>query len=139
MAAEDTAKKWLELINKHDRSGWIALYTEDVVVRDPSLPEPLKGKDNMNKNWDKWFGPFPDLQFRMVNLLSKGDTVAMELVLTGTNKGPLAGPAGTIPPTNKRFELSGVGFWRVNNRGLIVEERRYLDTATMMRQLGLMQ
>ena len=58
--------------------------------------------------------------------------------MTGTHTGPLETPTGEqIPPTNKRIDLKGAVFGRLNERGEIVEERRYYDVGTMLRQLGL--
>jgi hypothetical protein len=65
-------------------------------------------------------------------------TGSAEIRLTGTHTGPLQSPTGEeIPPTNKRVEVKGAVFARLNERGEIVEERRYYDVGTMLRQLGL--
>ena len=85
---------------------------------------------------DTWLKTFPDITFKPANILSKGDILAFEVTLAGTNKGPLQTPHGEVPPTNKRIEFQGVGYWRVNTQGLIAEERRYYDTATIGKQLG---
>ncbi len=138
MAAEDTVKKLADAINRHDVNAFAALFTPDAVIRDPATPQPLKGRDAIRQNGDGWFKAFPDVQFKVSNSIAKGDTVAIEVVMTGTHKGPLTGPAGTIPPTNRRMEIRGVGFLRINAQGLIAEERRYYDTVSLMQQLGLM-
>jgi hypothetical protein len=58
--------------------------------------------------------------------------------MTGTHTEPLDAPTGEeIPPTNKRIELKGGVFGRLNDRGEIVEERRYYDVGTILRQLGI--
>ena len=58
--------------------------------------------------------------------------------LTGTHTGPLETPTGDeVPPTNKRVDLKGGAFVRLNERGEIVEERRYYDVGTILRQLGI--
>jgi hypothetical protein len=44
---------------------------------------------------------------------------------------------GEVPPTGKRIDLRGALVGRLNAENLIVEERRYYDTGTMMKQLGL--
>ena len=64
---------------------------------------------------------------------------AGEVVMSGTHTGPLATPTGgEVPPTNKRIEVKGAAFVRLNGSGEIVEERRYYDVGTLLRQLGLM-
>ena len=52
---------------------------------------------------------------------------------------PRESPTGRqIPPTRKRVDVKGAVFAGVNDQGEIIEERRYYDVATMLRQLGLM-
>jgi hypothetical protein len=43
-----------------------------------------------------------------------------------------------LPPTGRRVEMRGGAFTRLNERGEIVEERRYYDVANVLRQLGVM-
>src|SRR5206468_4322298 len=63
---------------------------------------------------------------------------ADEVRFIGTHTGPLETPTGEdLPPTNKRVDLKGGVFGRLNERGEIVEERRYYDVATVLRQLGV--
>jgi hypothetical protein len=57
--------------------------------------------------------------------------------MTGTNNGPLVTPTGEVPATGKRIDMRGALVGRINADNLIVEERRYYDTGTLMQQLGL--
>src|SRR5438876_9857308 len=114
MAAEDTIRKWLELMNRRDANAAAQLFASDCVIVDPGLPEPLRGREAWRQNAEQvWWRAFPDLQFEMKHILSRGNTVAAELVLRGTHAGPLPGPGGEIPATNRRFEVPGVGVWDV--------------------------
>ncbi len=137
MAAEDVVKKLADAFNKHDVNAMIACYASDVVAHDPFYPQPLKGKEALKKDAEDFLKAFPDIRFTMSNLMGKGDTAAVEVVVTGTHKGPLVGPQGTIPATNKRITIRGAMFCRTNAQGLVAEETRYFDAAGMMAQLGL--
>lgn len=56
---------------------------------------------------------------------------------TGTMKGPMKAPNGTIiPGTNKRFEVEfcTVAHWK---NGEILEERLFYDLGSVMNQIGL--
>ncbi len=44
---------------------------------------------------------------------------------------------GEVPATGKRMDLGIAFVGRINAENLIVEERRYYDTGTLMQQLGL--
>ncbi len=136
-AFEDLAKKWTDAFNKHDARAAAAHYAQDSVAYDPFYPEPLKGRAAIEKDTADFFRAFPDLRVEVINIFEKGDRAAGEIKMTGTNSGPMATPMGEVPPTGKRIDLRGVFVGRLNAENLIVEERRYYDTGTMMKQLGL--
>ncbi|MEK6227530.1 MAG: ester cyclase [Chloroflexota bacterium] len=137
---EETSRKLADAQNNHDSEAVARLYAPDAVAYDPMYPEPLRGREAIGKDNDGFFSAFPDLRFEIVSLIEKDDrSGAGELRLTGTHTGPLESPTGQkIPPTNKRVDLKGAAFVKLNERGEIVEERRYYDVGTFLRQLGLM-
>jgi len=137
---EEASRKLADAQTKHDSEAVARLYASDAIAYDPMYPEPLRGREAIVKDSDGFFTAFPDLRFEIVSIIEKDDrTGAGEVRLTGTHTGPLESPTGEmIPPTNKKVDLRGVAFAKLNERGEIVEERRYYDVATVLRQLGLM-
>jgi steroid delta-isomerase-like uncharacterized protein len=135
----DTGRKLTDGINSHNLDAATNVYASDAVAYDPMYPEPLRGRDALRKDTAVFFRAFPDLRFEIVSILEKDErNGAAEIRMTGTHTGPLQSPTGEeIPPTKKRIELKGAVFARLNDRGEIVEERRYYDVGTMLRQLGL--
>ena len=138
MPGEETMRKLKEAMNRHDATAMAQHYAPDCTVIDPFVPQPLKGREAVRQDYADFVKGFPDLRIQVINILSKGDTVSGEFTMTGTHRGPLTSPTGEIPPTNKRIEMKGASFARVNQQGQIIEERRYYDSATMLQQLGLM-
>jgi steroid delta-isomerase-like uncharacterized protein len=136
-AFEDLVKKWTEVLNRHDARAIGALFTPDAIAYDPAVPEPLKGRAAIEKDAADFYRAFPDFRIELIDLFVKGDRAALEVRMTGTNTGPLATPMGEIPATGKQMDLRGALIGRVNAENLIVEERRYYDTGTVMQQLGL--
>ena len=136
---QDASKKFADVFNKHDLDGVAELYASDAIAYDPMYPEPLRGRDAIRKDTATFFRGFPDIRLEIINTIEKDDrTGADEIRLTGTQTGPLETPTGQeLPPTNKRVEMRGGAFTRLNDRGEIVEERRYYDVGTLLRQLGL--
>ena len=136
---QDASKKFADVFNKHDLDGVANLYASDAIAYDPMYPEPLRGRDAIRKDTATFFRGFPDIRLEIINTIEKDDrTGADEIRLTGTQTGPLETPTGQeLPPTNKRVEMRGGAFTRLNDRGEIVEERRYYDVGTLLRQLGL--
>jgi steroid delta-isomerase-like uncharacterized protein len=134
-----TSQKVADTFNKHDLDALAKLYAEDAVAYDPMYPEPLRGRDAIRKDAATFFRAFPNIRLEIINTIEKDDrNGADEIRITGTQTGPLETPTGQeVPPTNKRVEMRGGAFSRLNERGEIVEERRYYDVATILRQLGI--
>jgi len=135
---EDTLKKFAKAMNDHDAKAVSALYADDAVAYDPFYPEPLRGRQAIEEDAASTFKAFSDLRVEVFNVIEKDDrNGAAEYSYKGTNDGPLATPGGDIPATNKKFDMRGSGFGKLNEDGQIVEERRYYDTGQLMQQLGL--
>jgi steroid delta-isomerase-like uncharacterized protein len=139
MTAEATIRKQEQALNAHDARAFGAGYAEDAVVYDPFYTEPLKGRAAIEKDISEFMTAFPNLSARIDSVLTNGETLAYEGSTTGTHDGPLQGPAGLVPPTNRPIELKIAGFARMDSQDRIVEERRYFDVAGLLAQLGLMQ
>ena len=123
--------------NRHDAKKFVTLLDENIVFQDMSLPNPLKGKPQVEQYFNKWIGAFPDLRMKTVNTVISGDYIAAEIELTGTNKGPIKiGDRPEIPPTNRQATNRMCFFAKVRN-GKTLEVRTYPDMAGMMIQLGL--
>ena len=138
MATKFSVKEQVEALNRHDADAFAAFYAPDASIDDPQYPEPLKGHDAIRKDMADFMAAFPDLKFTLKTAVESGDTVAFDGVGQGTHKGPMAGPTGEIPATGRPVQIRFAAFLRVNDQGLIAEERRYFDMAGMMQQLGLM-
>ena len=125
--------------NAHDVEKFLSYCAEDIVWRDVTNPQPLRGKEGARQFFQGWVTAFPDLSIRVKNRVATEDQVADELEFSGTDKGPLQGPPGTppIPPTGKKVSSEGVYFARIRN-GQVAEIHTYPDMAGLLMQLGLM-
>jgi steroid delta-isomerase-like uncharacterized protein len=73
-----------------------------------------------------------DLTVAVNWVIAEGDRVAVQFTSRGTHDGPL----GRVPPSGKRFEVTGMTVWRFVD-GLIAEEWVYLNDLDLYRQIGL--
>lgn len=80
---------------------------------------------------------FPDGRLELRTAVEGDNLIAAEGTFSGTNSGPLTGPAGEMPPTNRRLELHFAELFEVDG-GRIVKHRIYYDQVDFMVQLGLM-
>jgi steroid delta-isomerase-like uncharacterized protein len=139
VTGEDVAKMLTDAWNSHDAARLAAVYTQDATVLDPFYTEPLEGREAIEKDASGLFTAFPDIAFRPTKVIVDGQTVALEVMVSGTNTGPLQLPTGLIAPTGRRVEFSASGFSDIDAMGRIREERRYFDVAGVIAQLGLLQ
>ena len=74
---------------------------------------------------------FPDLEWRIDDLIAEGDKVVARTTMRGTQQGDFFG----IPPTGRRVEMTGVHVLRIAD-GMIIEHWGNNDDLGLMRQLG---
>jgi steroid delta-isomerase-like uncharacterized protein len=74
---------------------------------------------------------FPDLHFKIEDILAEGDKVAYRLTVSGTHKGEFQG----IPPTNKKVSFSSTGISNIID-GKVAEDWVDVDVMGLMQQLG---
>ena len=135
---EDVAKKWEAAFKSKDLQALTQLYTKDAVVTDPFYPEPLRGHEAIRKDASDFFRSMPDLSMKTVSVMSKDDRTGwVEARMTGTNTGPFVTPQGEFPATGRRVEMEGATMVKLDENGLIKEEKRYYDTGAVLRQLGV--
>ena len=134
LKAIDAAESALEA---RDWNNFDAAHAESVVVHSPFTPEPTKGRQAHREQLLGLATAFPDMKTERLSVFGSGDWIAAELLITGTNTGPLKGPSGEdTPPTNKPVRLHVLNIAQVVN-GEIAEEHTYFDQLGFMAQLGL--
>ena len=75
---------------------------------------------------------FPDQRHENVRMhVSDGDTVVSEFDLLGTNTGEFLG----LPPTGRSFRVAVIAVFTFDD-DRITNERVYLDSASLLRQIG---
>jgi steroid delta-isomerase-like uncharacterized protein len=136
MNSEEVVRKALDAWNKQGVDAYVAMLDPNYAIFDPSSPEPVRGREAVRKLNEKVLEAFPDMKFNILNMWSKGDTVAVEYTMTGTFKGTLEFMGRTIPPTGRHVEAQAMAFWRVNSKGLLAEARNYsYGMAGLLQQL----
>ena len=133
-------QEWIAAINAHDGERLAATLDDDFVWE---LGESsTTGRDASKESWELWFTAFPDLHFEVLQAIVDDDHVASRMVMTGMHMGELrfrgtGSMSQPIAPTDRRFSVPSCAFHEISN-GKIVHLWAYWDTATLMRQLGLL-
>jgi predicted ester cyclase len=102
---------------------------------DPSYgPEgaAVRGPDRGRHGAQLFRQGFPDVRFRIDDLIAEGDLVMVHVFFEGTHLGPFLG----VPPTGRSVRATGVELARLHE-GKVIEERWHLyDELGILRQLG---
>jgi steroid delta-isomerase-like uncharacterized protein len=126
----------IEEFNERDWDRFGELHAQDVVLTAPSLPEPAHGRPAV-REWAKTLATaFPDLHWEPIRSFGQDNEVAVEIIATGTHKGPLMGPSGEIPATNKPVRMSIGAVFTVKGDEA-AEVHIYNDMLGLLIQLGL--
>lgn len=134
---EQLVHMWNEAVSRQQLDRFGSLYAADAQLLVPLSPEPLMGRNAIQQYEGGIYAAFPGAALTISNSNVRGDQVAVEWEYSGTNTGPLAGPGGVQPPTNRPVTIRGASFLRLNSDGLIAEEHRYYDVRSLFQQLAL--
>jgi steroid delta-isomerase-like uncharacterized protein len=90
----------------------------------------------MREFLQSWATAFPDSQVETTAVVADAASAAMEFRGRGTHTGPLAGPAGDIPPTGRSVDVPFVMYMEFD-AGKIARGRLYFDLVTLLQQIGV--
>jgi steroid delta-isomerase-like uncharacterized protein len=103
----------------------------DVQFVDHAHPEQRPGPEDVKRMVSRVQSAFSDIAITTEDVIGEGDRVACRFTLAGVHSATFAG----IPPTGRRFTLTGIDFLRIAN-GKLVELWSALDTLSLLQQLG---
>jgi len=143
-ATADERSKWFKdcwsQFNAKDWTKFQGCYAENATSEqvDMGMP-PLVGRANIvDKNAKLFATAFPDLTGELELTVVSGNDILSVVLLKGTQKGALPGPAGEIPPTHKKIGYLAVHHVQTTPDGRTVAKERFTyDGGTFMSQLGL--
>ncbi len=128
---EAVVREHMESENRHDFDATIATFARPRYEIVPT-GDVFDGETAVRGYFAASRAAFPDQRNELRALRHTDDAVIVEFDLLGTHLGPLRG----IPPTGKEFRCPMTAFF-VFEGDRIVCERVYFDSATILRQLGL--
>ena len=101
------------------------------IHHDPATPDFGLGPEGQKKTISLYRNAFPDLQFKVNEMIVAGNFVTTRYTSTGTHKAEFNG----IAPTNKTLSVEGIAINRLS-RGKIVETWVVWDALGLKQQLG---
>ena len=112
------------------------IFSEDCVthqLRSGVLAEPAqRGPQEIKEHVSGWLMSFPDLRFKIEQMIAERDRIVSELVMEGTHQGTWMG----ISPTGKRLEIRMITIHRIAN-SKIAEDWVLVESLGFFQQLGV--
>ena len=111
---------------------------DNVDWQDPSLPEPITGREAAAAFFTAAWSGFPDLQMQPIGeaLVDEANRrICQEWRMVGTHTGEGFPPG--VPPSGRPFDVTGTDIWQVDETGRAVCVHAYWNVATLLTQLGL--
>src|SRR5258705_6644853 len=121
-----------------DIKAFVSLFAEGGYFWDVSAGVKYYGND-IGKTVDIYAAAFPDMHRELLEIFVKDDenVVIVELTLNGTHKGPLAMPAGNIPPSNNVINAPCCDVFYLEN-GKVKAFHCYTAGTILLAQLGVL-
>lgn len=128
-ANKELARRFFrEIWNEGQEEAIDRYIAENAAGNDPDFGA---GREAFRAQWQQWRAAFPDLHFRIDDLVAEGDKVVTRWTLTGTHTGAFMG----IPATGRRISVVGRSLDRIEN-GMMAEGFDGWDALGLRRQLG---
>lgn len=108
-------------------------HADGCVVESPTHGR-LTTREAIQNVYATWFDAFPDLKFIHDDLIVEGHRAALFFTSTGTHMKPFA----SIPATGRQMSIRGVFVFTFRD-GLIVHEKRYYDSTSLLMQIGVIK
>jgi len=84
------------------------------------------GRKGYREFLNNWTTAMPDCKAEIVNVIGGEEWTVVEFIGRGTHTGPLVGPQGTMPATQKKLDLKCCELLRIKD-GQIAEAHLYFD------------
>ncbi len=137
-APEDVRKffgDWLDRADAGDWDGFARLLHPDVVLTDPMMPEPARGRAEALERARDSTSRSPTVEWRC-SAIPSSRSRSRSSPTGGASWAPTSGPSTRrdSPPTGQRVEIEGVSVLRFRDQ-LVVEVRLFFDATDAARQL----
>lgn len=114
-----------DCFNERDFERSLQYLDENIEWTEMSNGHVFRGHREVIGEYEAWARAFPDGKAEIQKVTDAGETVVVEMIVTGTNTGPALGPGGTlIPPTGKLTRLALCDVMEFRN-GKVIGGRSY--------------
>ena len=129
-----TMRRFETCINTNDLSLGEKLISSSAAFTTPVSPEPLHGAKGYLSVVEFMRRSFPDVQWKLVNMVADETTVAVQWLCTGTFSGdaPFAG----LQPNGRKFSTTVMNFYTLDADGRIINDVAATGIAGILQGIG---
>lgn len=131
MQARDVVSEYYRVVWDERSPGRIATFFAGGYVNHAGSRGTLAGPAGIRSNYDSLISAFPDVSFKLDDLITDRDKVVARYTMTGTHSGPFQ----SIAPTGRVVTVPGIGIYRVAD-SLIQESWVVRDSLLLLKQIG---
>ena len=129
----ETVRQMVAYLSSHNVAGMLSCFDEDMEWLDVPMEASYRGKAEISAFLDSLFDAFPDLDYQLTHMVTRGDSVVAQFRMTGTHRNTFYG----LPATQATVEIPCLSMISMRN-GKMLSDHCYFDNAMILRQMGLM-
>src|SRR5437870_792464 len=128
-----TVRQMVAYLNSHNVAGMLSCFDADMEWLDVPMEASYRGKAEISAFLDSLFDAFPDLDYQLTHMLTRGDSVVAQFRMRGTHQSTFYG----LPGTQAVIEIPCLSMISMRD-GKMLSDHCYFDNAMILRQMGLM-
>lgn len=132
--ARSVVYNWVDAWNAYDIEKIRGFYSADVEFYQAPAKVTLTGTDPILHRFRDFYEALEVAKMTILNISVSGDTIILENNIFGINTGKFL----KFQPTNHRLDIDTCDIFKITDAG-IVKHTTYLDTATVLRVLELIE
>jgi steroid delta-isomerase-like uncharacterized protein len=129
----ETVRRMVSHLNSHNVAGMLACFDDEMEWLDVPMEASYRGKAEIGVFLDSLFDAFPDLDYQLTHMVTRGDSVVAQFQMHGTHQSTFYG----LPATEALVQIPCLSMITMRD-GKVLSDHCYFDNAMILRQMGLM-
>lgn len=129
----ESVRQMVSYLNSHNVAGMLSCFDDDMEWLDVPMEASYRGKAEIAAFLDSLFDAFPDLDYQLTRMVTRGDNVVAQFQMHGTHQSTFYG----LPGTQATVGIPCLSMITMRN-GKLLSDHCYFDNAMILRQMGLM-
>jgi steroid delta-isomerase-like uncharacterized protein len=128
-----TVRQMVAFLNAHNVAGMVSCFDDEMEWLDVPMEASYRGKPEISRFLDSLFDAFPDLDYRLTHMVTRGDNVVAQFQMRGTHQNTFYG----LPGTEAVIQIPCLSMISMRD-GKMLSDHCYFDNAMILRQMGLL-